>query len=478
MAVKCPTDLPRTLDALRRSGWRTRGVKEEVRENFLRELAAGGELFPGIVGYEDTVIPEINIALIAGHDMLFLGEKGQAKSRLMRSLVRFLDPWLPYLDDPTIPCHDDPERPITKAGMRLVAERDPADIPIGWWPREERYAERLAPGTKFADIIGEIDPAKLAGGTSMASEEALHFGLIPRMHRGIFAMNELPELDELVQVGMFNILEERDVQIRGYPVKFDIDVMLLFSANPSTYNRSGKVIPQLKDRIGAVIHTHYPRDRDLGIQMVEQEAEVDLGGEWPVLVPPFMKQVVEQITMAARGSRLIDQQSGVSARFSIANYRTMVASARQRAVRLGERPAVPRISDLGHLPSSSLGKLELDLMGSHQMTERQVLEAVMAEAIAAVFGELVEQHGLDEITSVFATGLKIEVGDMVPSTAYQSIVREIPAVWERAFDVNTATDPAVRASCIEFILAGLYATERISRIQMHGHTIYDTEGFR
>ncbi len=191
-----------------------------------------------------------------------------------------------------------------------------------------------------------------------------------------------------------------------------------------------------------------------------------------------MKQVVEQITMAARGSRLIDQQSGVSARFSIANYRTMVASARQRAVRLGERPAVPRISDLGHLPSSSLGKLELDLMGSHQMTERQVLEAVMAEAIAAVFGELVEQHGLDEITSVFATGLKIEVGDMVPSTAYQSIVREIPAVWERAFDVNTATDPAVRASCIEFILAGLYATERISRIQMHGHTIYDTEGFR
>jgi len=268
------------------------------------------------------------------------------------------------------------------------------------------------------------------------------------------------------------------VQIRGYPVKFDIDVMLLFSANPSTYNRSGKVIPQLKDRIGAVIHTHYPRDRDLGIRMVEQEAEIALGGEWPVLVPPFMKQVVEQVTIAARQSKFIDQQSGVSARFSIANYETMVASARQRGVRLGERPAVPRISDLGHLYSSSLGKLELDLMGSHQMNERQVLDAVIAAAIAAVFEEYVESHGLDAIAKVFAEGVKIEVGDMVPSGAYEGIVAEVPALWERALEVNVASDPAVRASCIEFVLAGLYATERISRIQSHGRTIYDTEGFR
>ena len=256
--------LPATLHDLRVSGWKSRPVKDEVRENFLHMLRDGAELFPGIVGYDDTVIPEISIALLAGHDMLFLGEKGQAKSRLMRLLARFLDEAVPYLDDAAIPLHDDPMAPITGAGKRLVATHDPKDIRIGWWPREERYAERLAPGTKFADIIGEIDPSKLAAGTSMASEEALHLGLIPRMHRGIFAMNELPELDELVQVGMFNILEERDVQIRGYPVKFDIDVMLLFSANPSTYNRSGKVIPQLKDRIGAVIHTHYPRDRGLG----------------------------------------------------------------------------------------------------------------------------------------------------------------------------------------------------------------------
>jgi len=468
--------LPKTLAELGASGWKSRPVKDEVRENFLRMLRDGSELFPGIVGYDDTVIPEINIALLAGHDMLFLGEKGQAKSRLMRMLVRFLDDELPYLDDPAIPLHDDPYAPITRAGRRLVAERPPEEVPIAWWPRAERYAERLAPGTKFADIIGEIDPAKLAGGTSMASEEALHLGLIPRMHRGIFAMNELPELDELVQVGMFNILEERDVQIRGYPVKFDIDVMLLFSANPSTYNRSGKVIPQLKDRIGAVIHTHYPRDRDLGIRMVEQEAGIDLGGEWPVVVPYFMKQVVEQITIAARKSKYIDQQSGVSARFSIANYETMVASARQRGVRLGEQPAVPRISDLGHLYSSSLGKLELDLMGSHQMSERQVLDAVIAEAIAAVFEEYVEAHGLDEIGKVFGKGVKVEVGDMLPSTAYAKILEDVPAVWDKAFEVNASQDPAVRASCIEFVLAGLYATERISRIQSHGRTLYDTGG--
>jgi magnesium chelatase subunit I len=469
---------PTTLADLVASGWQSRSVKDEVRANFLRMLQAGEELFPGIVGYDDTVIPEINIALLAGHDMLFLGEKGQAKSRLMRLLVRFLDEAIPYLDDPAIPLRDDPLAPITAAGRRLVAGRDPAEVPIAWWPRAERYAERLAPGTKFADIIGEIDPAKLAGGTSMASEEALHLGLIPRMHRGIFAMNELPELDELVQVGMFNILEERDVQIRGYPVKFDIDVMLLFSANPATYNRSGKVIPQLKDRIGAVIHTHYPRDRELGIEVAEQEAGIDLGGEWPVLVPHFMKQLVEQITIAARKSKYIDHQSGVSARFSIANYETMVASARQRGVRLGEKPAVPRISDLGHLYTSSLGKLELDLMGSHQMSERQVLDAVIAEAIATVFEEYVEAHGLDEIADVFRQGVKIEVGDLVPSGVYEEKVADVPAVWERAFEVNAARDPAVRASCIEFVLAGLYATEKISRIQAHGKTVYDTGGFR
>jgi magnesium chelatase subunit I len=436
-------------------------------------LRRGEPLFPGIIGYDNTVIPEINLALIAGHDLLFLGEKGQAKSRLMRSLVSFLDEELPYLDIPGSPVHEDPTKPITGAGKRMLAETPADKIPIAWWPRAQRYAERLAPGTKFADIIGEIDPAKLAGGASMSTEEALHFGLIPRMHRGIFAMNEIPELDELVQVGLFNILEERDVQIRGYPVQFDINVLILFSANPATYNRSGKVIPQLKDRIGSVIHTHYPLDRSTGIEIMEQEAAIDLDGEFPVQVPYFMREIIEQMSMSARKSKYIDHQSGVSARFSIANYRTMVASARHRAVRLSEKPAVPRISDLGHLYSSSLGKLELDMMGSQQMSERQVLEAIQAEAIRTVFDEYVDKHGLAEIVEVFGKGVKIEVGDMLPSRLYAERLKRVPRAWEKAFEVNPSESEAVRASCIEFVLAGLYASDRVSRSQHHGRIVYE-----
>jgi magnesium chelatase subunit I len=465
---------PTTLKQLRDSGWQPKSVKQELRDNFLTALKRGDDLFPGIIGYENTVIPEVSIAILAGHDLLFLGEKGQAKSRLMRSLVRFLDEAVPYLDISGSPVHEDPFRPITRAGKELVAITPEDRVPIAWWPRQERYAERLAPGTKFADVIGEIDPAKLAAGTSMSAEEALHFGLIPRMHRGIFAMNEVPELDELIQVGLFNILEERDVQIRGYPIQFDIDVLVLFSANPTTYNRSGKVIPQLKDRIGSLIQTHYPIERGLGVEIMEQEAGLDLGGEFPVFVPYFMKEIVEQVSVSARKSKYVDHTSGVSARFSIANYRTMVASARHRGVRLGERPAVPRISDLGHLPASSLGKLELDLMGSHQMSERQVLESIVADAIRTVFDEYVDRHGLDEIADVFSKGVKIEVGDMLPSAEYARRLKRVPKAWEKAFEVNAAESDAVRASCVEFVLAGLYASDRISRSTRHGRITYET----
>jgi magnesium chelatase subunit I len=462
------------LKQLRESGWKSKPVKQEIYDNFVQQLGAGETLFPGIIGYDDTVIPELSLAILAKHDLLFLGEKGQAKSRLMRHLVRFLDPHLPYLDVPGTPFHEDPLRPLSQAARRFMADHDEHEVPIAWWPREQRYAERLAPGTKFADIIGEIDPAKLAGGVSMSAEDALHFGLIPRMHRGIFAINELPELDDLVQVGLFNILEERDVQIRGYPIRFDIDVLILFSANPSTYNRSGKVIPQLKDRIGSMIHTHYPRQRELGIAIMEQEAQVELGGRYPVAIPYFMKEIVEQITIQARRSKYIDQQSGVSARFSLANYRTMVASARRRGVLLGETSAVPRISDLGHLDSSSLGKLELDLMGSSQMSERQVLDAVVAEAIKTVFCEYVDQHGLEEIGDVFASGMRIEVGDLLPSARYAELLRQVPPIWDKAFEVNASAEPAVRASCVEFVLAGLYALDRISRSQHRGRIEYET----
>lgn len=473
------TGLASTVGELRASGWRSRGVKDELRENLTAALKRGDELFPGVIGYQDTVIPEIINAVLAGHDMLFLGEKGQGKTRLMRRLARFLDERLPYLDIPAdfhggCPVHEDPFKPITSQGRRFLAERGES-APIAWWSRDDRYAERLAPGTKFADIIGEIDPAKLAQGVSLSAEEALHFGLIPRMHRGIFAMNELPDLDDSVQVGLFNILEERDVQIRGFPIRFDIDVLVLFSANPATYNRSGKVIPQLKDRIGSTIQTHYPRERDMGIAIMEQEAGIDLGGEFPVVVPRFMKEIVEQMSVAARRSKYVDQQSGVSARFSIANYRTMIASARQRAIRLGETPAAPRISDLAHFQASAVGKLELDLMGSHQLTEKQALDAIAAEAIKDVFEEYVDEHGLEPIAEIFAGGVKIEVGDMLPSGHYEKLMKRVPPVWDKAFEVNASKEPAVRASCVEFVLAGLYATDRISRSTKHGRVTYEFE---
>ena len=427
---------PITLQALRVSGWVSKTVKHEIHDNFLRMLD-GEELFPRHRRLRqhrhsrDQHRPDRR----ARHAVSRRKGAGQEPAdAVVGPLSRSGSPL-----SSTFPAAGarrslsadqqgrqavDGERPEERNPDRLVAAA------------EDRYAERLAPGTKFADIIGEIDPAKLAGGTSMSAEEALHFGLIPRMHRGIFAMNEVPELDELVQVGLFNILEERDVQIRGYPIQFDIDVLILFSANPATYNRSGKVIPQLKDRIGSVIHTHYPRDATLGIEIMEQEAAIDLGGDFPVVVPYFMREIIEQISICARKSKYVDHQSGVSARFSIANYRTMVASARHRGVRLGEKPAVPRISDLGHLYSSSLGKLELDMMGSHQMSERQVLEAVVAEAIGIVFEEYVDKHGLDEIAEIFGKGVKIEVGDMLPSAHYAERLKRVPKAWDKAFEVN------------------------------------------
>lgn len=476
--ISTPDTRINTLGELRGSGWRSRPVKQELQENLIAALERGDELFPGIIGYEDTVIPELINALLAGHDILFLGEKGQAKSRLMRMLVNFLDPYIPYLDIPAsyhggCPVHEDPFHPITAVGRAFLEDHGDEDTPIAWWPRDQRYAERLAPGTKFADVIGEIDPAKLAAGSSMSAEEALHFGLIPHMHRGVFAMNEVPDLDELVQTGLFNILEERDVQIRGYPVSFEIDVFVMFSANPQTYNRSGRVIPQLKDRIGTTIQTHYPRTRDQGVEIMVQEADVKTDERYSVIIPRFMAEVCEQMAMVARRSKFVDQASGVSARFSIANYRTMIASAKQRAIRTGESPAVPRISDLAHFHASAVGKLELDMMGTHQMSEGQVLDAIAAEAIKLVFEEYVDEHGLDEIADIFGQGVKIEVGDMLPSKHYARLLKRVPPAWEKAFEVNPAEDEAVRASCVEFVLAGLHATDRISRAERHGRIEYE-----
>jgi magnesium chelatase subunit I len=470
---------PSTVGELKASGYEPRTVKDELRQNLIAKLKSGEDIFPGIIGFDDTVVPMIVNAILARHDFILLGLRGQAKSRILRQLVGMLDLEIPILAGSEI--NDDPLKPISKYA-RMVLEERGDDAPLAWVNRDNRFVEKLAtPDVTIGDIIGDVDPIKAArGGHILADEMTIHYGLLPRANRGIFAMNELPDLDDLVQVGLFNILEERDVQIRGYPVAFEIDVSILFSANPATYNRSGKVIPQLKDRIGTTVVTHYPRDRDLGMQItIEQAAEDgidELADRYPVLVPRFMAEVVEQMAISARESKWIDQSSGVSARFSIANYKTMISSARRRAIMLAGKgepsPAVPRISDLAHFHGSAIGKIELDMMGTHQMSEEQVLDSILADAIKTVFEEYVDQHGLGEIAELFAEGVRIEVGDMLPSTHYVELLKRVPPAWEKAFEVNAAEDPAVRASCVEFILAGLWASDRISRGMRHGQVEY------
>ena len=464
-------ELAETLGELRASGWESRTVKEEIRANAIGRISNSEPLFDGVMGYEETVVPQMEHAILAGHDIVLLGERGQAKTRMIRSLTGLLDEWMPIVAGSEI--NDDPYNPVSRHALDAVAEHGDA-TPIAWVHRDARFGEKLAtPDTSIADLIGEVDPIKVAEGRYLSDELTLHYGLVPRTNRGVFAINELPDLAERIQVGLLNVLEERDVQIRGFPVRFDVDVLILFSANPSTYNRSGKVIPQLKDRIGSLIQTHYPIDRDAGIEIMEQEANVDLDGDFPVRIPYFMKEICEQITVQARKSKYVDHQSGVSARFSLANYRTMIASARQRGIVHGEKPAVPRISDLAHLYTSSLGKLELYLMGSHQMSEKNVLDSIVAEAIQVVFSEYVSEHGLEEIAEIFGKGVRIEVGDMIPSSQYAERLKRVPPAWEKAFEVNASSDEAVRASCVEFILAGLYAMDKISRGQDHGHSSYE-----
>jgi magnesium chelatase subunit I len=375
-----------TLGELKASGWQSRTVRQEMEHNLVRKLQAGERLFPGIFGFEDTVLPQLENAILAGHDFILLGEKGQAKSRILRSMANFLDDEVPVLAGCEI--NDNPYSPICKRCRDLVANMGDS-VPVAWWPRELRYGERLAPGSRIGDLIGDLDPAKVAGGSVLSSEDALHFGLIPRMHRGLFAINELPDLEYLVQVALFNILEERDIQIRGYPIRFDLDVRLMFTANPEEYSRSGKIISQLKDRIGAEIRTHYPMTREGGIAIIEQEAHIQKDGV-PVHVPQFMKQIIEQITMEARKSPYINQKSGVSARLSISNYETMIANSRRRALILNEGLAVPRISDLNYLYTSSFGKIELDPFREETVTEFQVVTRIFERAVKLVFDEVVD----------------------------------------------------------------------------------------
>ena len=464
---------PTTLGELKAAQYPDFTVKEELERNVLRQLRSGQPLFPKIHGFEETVIPQLTNAVLSHHDIVLLGEKGQAKSRLMRSLVQFLDEEIPIVKGCEI--HDHPYHPICAACRRKVAEHG-HNTEIEWIGREARYGERLSPGTKIADLIGDLDPAKVAAGNPLASEEAIHFGLIPRMNRGIFAVNELPDLEYLVQVALFNILEERDIQVRGYPIRFDLDLILLFTANPEEYTRAGKIITQLKDRIGAEIRTHYPLTRELGIRIIKQEARVPKDGEVKLCVPDFMTDIIEQITMEARKSPYVNQKSGVSARLSIANYETMIANARRRAVILGEAEAVPRMSDLNYLYTSSAGKIDLDPFREETVTEYQVFSKIMDKAVAQVFKEYVEKEHL-EVGSPDMSGEKhIRISELTPSGDYKNVISQLPEIWEPVHHLTGKHPEAYQASCVEFVLEGLHLSGRLSRTKVGEMMDYQTSG--
>ncbi len=470
------TDLPGTLAELRSSGWRSRTVKEELRSNLLARLGEGRSIFPGVVGFDDTVLPAVENAILAGQDLVFLGERGQAKTRMARLLVGLLDDWLPIVLGGEL--NDDPYAPISPAARAVIAELGDA-TPIDWLPRDRRYAEKLAtPDITIADLIGEVDPVRVAEGRYLSDELTLHYGLIPRANRGIFAINELPDLAERIQVGLLNILEERDVQIRGFVVRLPLDLFVVASANPEVYTSRGRIITPLKDRLGSQIRTHYPRTLEHEIAIVRQEKQRFAPDDAPpVVVPAFMEELVAELTHLARRSPEISQRSGVSVRVSVSNSEVLEAAALKRAVRLGEPLGAPRVSDLGAVIASTVGKVELETVGDEAPEER-IVERLITKALYATFGRRVDLDDLDEVVLGFEEGAVVETGDRVPSREYVRWAAEIPGLREAvrrldAFDVTDgAEEPAVVASAVEFLLEGLHLARRVNKDRGASGTIY------
>ncbi len=453
----------KTLGELKRIGYKEKTVKKEMAENLSQKLRAKENIFPGIHGYEETVLPQLIHAILSGHNLVMLGEKGQAKTRIIRSLVNLLDEYIPVLHGTEIP--ESPFHPITAKGKKLLRELE-EETPITWLHREERYGERLAPGAKIADIIGDLDPSKIVGGEPLSSEGAVFFGLLPRMNRGIFAINELPDLDYLVQVSLFNILEEADIQIRGIPIRFPLDVVICFTANPEDYARSGKIISQLKDRIGSEIRTHYPKSRAIGLAITRQEVNVPLDDP-PVFMPPFVEEIIEEFTIQARHSHLINQKSGVSARLSIANYEIALSSARKRALILGEEKALVRLTDLGNIFASCSGKIELDPYRDESITEYQVILKLLDSATKIVFEEYYPPKKYNEVFheiagQIFRHGT-LEISDGMPLSAYKQIPEIAPSIWDLLHEKDFDKDEFLFVSGIEFILEGLTANQKLSR---------------
>jgi len=459
---------PRTIGELRTSGYVTVSVKEELRRNLLLKVKSQQEVFPGIIGYEDTVIPMLENAIISGHDIIFLGERGQAKSRVMRNLAGLLDAEVPAIKGCEI--NDDPFAPICKH-CRDTVERYGEGTEIAWLTPDQRYSEKLAtPDISIADLIGDVDPIKVAEGKYLSDELTIHYGLIPRTNRGIFCINELPDLAERLQVGLFNLMEERDVQIRGYRIRLPLDILLVASANPEDYTNRGRIITPLKDRFGAQVRTHYPttvRD-EITIMEMEHRQFAETGIE--TFTPPYMKEILAEITHLGRKSPDINQRSGVSVRISIMNYETIVANAVRRAITIGEKIAVPRISDLPYIYSSMGSKIELE--GFEEAKEGKIIDDLTRKAVFNVFNRRFQVLGLEPLIAQFTEGFSVEAGEMMPARSYIRNAKEIVGLMDAVKKVADSERPEVAAAAVEFILEGLHVNKRLNKTRSEGKVTY------
>ena len=463
-----PDNLPSTLAGLRAAGFVHRSVREEIRANLEERLRTGRSLSSAVMGYDDTVLPQLETALLAGHDIILLGERGQAKTRMIRSLVDLLDEWLPIVAGSEV--RDDPFAPLSVFARELVAERG-EETPIAWVHRSQRFAEKLAsPDTSMADLIGEVDPIKVAGGLFLDDPRALSFGLVPKSNRGIFAINELPDLSERIQVGLLNVLEERDVQIRGHLVRLELDLLVVATANPEDYTNRGRLITPLKDRFGSQIRTHYPYEISTEIAIVQQEAKLP-SADRPIEVPWFIEDIVTRVSHVARASHVISQRSGVSVRLSIANYETVVASALRRALRTGDVTVVPRVSDLAAMVQSTQGKIEFDTMDDEDSD--QVIAALISLAIRQSFMEHVVLEEAGAIVDAFASEAIVHTGDDLADQEYLDVLAVMPTLDGAARRVagEGASDGAV-ASAAEFVLEGLHLTKRLAKDASGARALY------
>ncbi len=457
-----------TLRALRESGYEVLPVREEMRKNLIARLSEGADIFPGIVGFDETVVPQLENAILSGQDVIILGERGQAKSRLIRSLTSLLDEWTPVIEGAEIP--ENPFAPITAQGRAIIEEQG-EDTPIRWLHRDERYGEKLAtPDITIADLIGEIDPIKVAEGRYLSDELTIHYGLVPRTNRGIFAINELPDLAERIQVGLLNVMEERDIQIRGHKVRLPLDIFIVATANPEDYTNRGRIITPLKDRYGSQVRTHYPNSIEHEIGIIDLEhTQMDMG-DYNVIVPEYMKEIVAEITRLARRSPDINQRSGVSVRASVADYEALLANALRRAIRIGEQDVVPRISDLPFVMPSLAGKVEFETV--EEGRDDQIIERLIQGAVVAVFNRRANLSDLEPVVQAFKAGLSVDTSESLPAKDYQKLIKDVDGLSAAVTEVTRQRNPAVRAAAVEFILEGLHLNKRLNKDQVSGQARY------